>query len=214
MTQPFLYGAARLWLSVALLFTLYVGALHLRPYQYPDGFEVFIPEATCEPGCVLGVQPGVTRAADAARLLAAHPMVELVRRDARGSGGEIWWTWVDAYDDLKPVGVNTMWYGEDGVILGASMPTTVPLYEFRVRLGLPEGVHYTRYPSSGDVVVREDYAALSLTYSFRCTPRSSPRIYRQPVSVLVNPRNERFQFQGAPQQHNVLHGDPCQNARH
>lgn len=194
---------------MAVITTSYVILLHLRPYQHPTGFEVFIPDAVCDPACILGVQPGVTTAEEAARLLAGHPMVERVRHDRRSGGGEMWWTWIDTYDSLKPVGVNLMWYDETNVILGASMPTTVPLYEFRVRLGAPEQVLYTRYPSSGDLVVREVYPHITLTYSFRCLPGSAPRIYRQPVTVLVNPRDLRFQFEGESRQHNILHTNPC-----
>lgn len=54
MLRPALH--LTVFMSAAVL--LYVGVLHLRPYSYPDEFEMLLPDLTCDPPCVRGNSAG------------------------------------------------------------------------------------------------------------------------------------------------------------
>ncbi len=196
--------------ALTVLVLLTVGGLHLRPYPYTIGFEVMLPDMGCEPVCVAGVQVGVHHRDDALAVLRAHPMVEGVRENAYGDGsGEILWRWADAYDALYRYGRNYLWYDTDGIVQRATLPTDVPLVDYRVRLGAPDVTQLTDYPGSRDVVVREVYGDVHLSYGYRCLPMGVPVLHTQAVTVLVNPPRRGAVYEVARPIDSLLYIKPC-----
>ncbi len=202
--------------SIATLVTVLVGvytaALHALPYQHPDGFSGILGDNTCDTPCVLGVQPGVTTVQEALRILNAHPMVGRVTHDMRRTGraGEVWWDWHPDYDTLKASGLNVMWHEADGVIRGVSIPTTVPLHEYRVLLGVPDEIWAAHNPMRGEVNVREAYHNVYLAYGYRCIAQVAPAVHRQPITLVVVPDSlERSDYEDAVESRNLFYRDAC-----
>lgn len=200
----------RIAACMLLVICAWTAILHLIPYPHETGFEALVPNVRCDPPCVMGIQPGITTSTEATHLLNAHPMVNSLRHNRHiDETGEILWDWQYRYEDLKPVGVNVIWHEEDGIIAGISIPTTVSLLEYRIRLGTPKEVRIERYPSSGDIMVREYHEGVYLTYSYRCLPNHTPRPHKQPVTILIDPGNVNVHFNGETISRHILYTNPC-----
>src|SRR3954470_5389524 len=75
-------------LTLALLFSAALGAIHAQPYE-DNGLSTALIPTDC--GCFLGIRPGVTTRLQALVLLHTHPSVAQVSNDAQ----TIAWTWND-----------------------------------------------------------------------------------------------------------------------
>lgn len=71
----------RVGATITVLMLLYSGLLHLRPYPPPPDLLLYLPDMTCDPPCLMNVQPGVTRMEDAASALAQHPNIAHASRE-------------------------------------------------------------------------------------------------------------------------------------
>lgn len=202
--------ALRVGGALTALVLLTVAGLHLRPYRYVDGFATLLPDPACEPACVLGVQLGVHHRDEAVALLEAHPMVGSIRQGEYGDGtGEIRWRWADAYEALHSHSSNSLWYDADGIVQQATLPTAVPLMDYRLRLGLPDATQLTDYPGSNHVAVHEVYGNVHLSYGYLCIPIGAPVLHRQPVTVLVNPPRQGTAYEVTRPMDSLLYMKPC-----
>ncbi len=114
-------------------------ALHLRPFEYPEGFEAAVPDMTCEPACLFGIQPGVTHADEAIQLIEASPLVAKINGHIPvGDKVRVSWRWADDYPELVATDASFFVYGQSGVVRSVHLKTNLPLSDFRVALPTPQ----------------------------------------------------------------------------
>ncbi|MEO1439419.1 MAG: hypothetical protein AAFV33_03395 [Chloroflexota bacterium] len=152
---------------VSAVVLLWVGALHLRPYEYPAGFDLIMPEPGCESHCILGIEPGVTSAEEAVARLETHPAVDSASVNA--SDWQITWRWQAAYaaHPHPAIGLNEIVIHE-GQVAAIEIPLNMPLYEVRVRYGAPSDLR-SAVNDHANVHVDEQYAGFAVGYWYQCT---------------------------------------------
>lgn len=117
---------------------VWIGALHIPPYPFPESFALALPDETCGDVCLFGITPGETTLVQAERVLSAHPDIETIMQPDR-QVTLMYWRWTAArpgwlLDTPTPYVRASM----NGVVYNLRVQTAVPLRHFRVRLGLPD----------------------------------------------------------------------------
>ncbi|MEL6151635.1 MAG: hypothetical protein AAFV33_03390 [Chloroflexota bacterium] len=151
--------------AVSAVVMLWIGLLHLHPYQYPVGFAVMMPDPECETQCILGMQSRVTRINDAVALLEQHPAVGSV--DVEQFGTQVTWRWREEYSSMEAGrGINVMSV-QNGRVARISMPLDVTVMHLRLMYGVPDEIRYV-VTGYADVLVSETYPGFAVTYSYSC----------------------------------------------
>ncbi|MEL6149587.1 MAG: hypothetical protein AAFR56_08170, partial [Chloroflexota bacterium] len=112
--QILLGAVGRVLAAVSAIVMLWVGALHLRPYEYPAGFELIMPEPGCESHCILGIEPGVTTVDEAIEILKNHPATGEINNDP--DVRQVSWNWDTEYRSFSPSIRNNFTYDTNTVI--------------------------------------------------------------------------------------------------
>jgi len=156
--------------AMAILTLLLVGALNLEPYRYPSGVTAILPDTTCEPACVMGIQPGVTSAAEALALLEAHPMVDsIVQPDYAGEMMVAQWTWSAQVPALAQAEPSYLLYDFSGRVGAVRVNTQLAPALFWLTFG-PPPVTYRNYFDEAQAHVVEAYQSeqMDVYYSVDC----------------------------------------------
>lgn len=123
----------RLTLFLCGIWSAIIAAEMLFPYRDAQAQDFMRAAENCGGSCLLGIQPGITRAGDAMRQLQAHPWVSSVRQNAPGSGyAQISWDW----SGLQPAGIDSTrqgritfyWDDENVIALDDAVVETVTIY--------------------------------------------------------------------------------------
>jgi hypothetical protein len=172
---------------VAGLVLAVVGGMSLVPYRYPAGVIAVIPDATCEPACVLGIQPGVTPAEDAIAILEAHPLISYLHPPiVVGDRVRVSWTWREAVPALATAGPSFLIYGSEGSVTAIHIKTNIDPATLRVTLDAPTTVHRVFADSRRSAHIIEAYPAIhtDVYHLFDCDTR-------QPSGVEFMVRGEQ-----------------------
>ncbi len=117
---------------------VWIGALHIPPYPFPESFEHALPDETCGEVCLFGVTPGETTLEQAEQVLSAHPYIETIMQPDRQVTLTYWRWGATRPDWLLDTPTPYVRASMDGVVYNLRLQTAVPLRHFRVRLGLPD----------------------------------------------------------------------------
>jgi len=181
----------RITLLTCAVMLLYIGVLHMRPYQYPAGFELIMPEPGCESHCMLGIEPGVTTVDEAVALLESHPAVAEV---IFHSGTDIVWKWDNRYKGLQRPNINfrnSIIY-RDGNLSTLQIALPIRVYEYRLLYGSPEKIHGDWLPSSvvgndDTFIVNEQFTGFNITYAYECSLHRRAKPYEQVTMIYYPP---------------------------
>ena len=145
-----------LTLGLSILFAALIGLIRVRPYDdRPVRSELAASEGCAMP-CFLGIQPGVTTAAEAIGILRQHPWIKQLHLDPDISPRQrpiaMWWQWSGQQPDYVATGSNGMLVSANDIVAMIAIQTTVPY-----------GDVWTTFnqPNSGTIVL----SGKSLTHS-------------------------------------------------
>ncbi len=166
----FVVAAFRIGVVLAAVILAAVGAFHLMPYTNDDGLEDLLPDLSCDPPCVMGIQPGVTSAAEALALLEAHPMVDsIVQPDYAGEMMVAQWTWSAQVPALAQAEPSYLLYDFSGRVGAVRVNTQLAPALFWLTFG-PPPVTYRNYFDEAQAHVVEAYQSeqMDVYYSADC----------------------------------------------
>jgi hypothetical protein len=192
MSRPLL----RSTLELSLLFAALVGLIRVRPYDdQPVRSELAAPEG-CEMPCFLGIQPGVTTAAEAIGILQQHPWIKQLYLDPDISQRQrpiaMWWQWSGQQPDYVASSSNGMLVSTNDIVAMIAIQTTVPY-----------GDVWTTFnqPSSGTLVLSGRSLTHFAIYSEKrfevrfllACPMRSANIWNAPVQLwLTTPEADSY----------------------
>ena len=184
--QILLGAVGRVLAAVSAIVMLWVGALHLRPFEYPAGFELIMPEPGCESHCILGIEPGVTTVDEAIEILKNHPATGEINNDP--DVRQVSWNWDTEYRSFSPSIRNNFTYDTNTVINQITIPTRSQLRHFYIYYGVPIQRIGEYYQTNSELFISDEYAGFMVIYSFVCFSNNDktivPRLFvtvRSPV---------------------------------
>jgi hypothetical protein len=138
----FWVAAYRIAAVIVTLTLTTVGLASLQPYTNDDGLEDILPDLACDPPCVMGIQPGVTSAAEALALLDAHPLVAaIVQPEYAGEMMVAEWTWTTQVPALAQAGPSYLVFDFSGRVGAVRINTQVQPAQFHLHYGAPTHAH-------------------------------------------------------------------------
>ncbi len=186
----FLCASLRVWAVMIVLVAVCVTVLQARAASYGVA-NALLPDMTCDPPCVLGLQPGVTTVQDAYAILGANPLIHSIEVNQTVSDDTIiTWRWHDdAHRYLSDRPGYAMINYDAYVISAVFYQTRLPLAAFRLRVGHADAHSYDTAPLTTTYTFRmeDGYTGtgLSLNYAMQCAVADTRRELAAATGVAV-----------------------------
>lgn len=159
----------------------------------PAPLAALLPDWTCEPLCLMGVQLGQTTPQEAEQILAAHVWVKSVwQEDAGGGFRRVAWNWNDSGAAwVSSTSHGQALYDQRGVITSMVIPLRLQSGAARTLLGEPSSTHLnvklstmnTSYPPLAYFYDNYGDGHLLVRYGGACPLRSA--LARWNAAVLI-----------------------------
>ncbi len=187
---------AQAMITLALLFSAALGAIHAQPYD-DHGLSAQLKPTDC--GCFLGIYPGLTTRLQALALLHMNPWVGVVSNDAQ----TIAWTWSDQTPAFLS-GHTARLTLEEGIVSEISLQTSAQIADLAFAFGAPDAAYFFNWQVRNASTMVLNYFEERATYyrdQFEAStstvcPLSNARIWSLPVTIIFPAPSAHSQIMG------------------
>ncbi|MBI5667628.1 MAG: hypothetical protein HZC41_06435 [Chloroflexi bacterium] len=143
MMRRLLFGALLLTAGLATA----ISGLRLLPVDRRAISAFLLPPPGCPAPCWFGIRPKITSAADALRLLLAHPWTANVESVINFSRADGWlnWQWAEQPPDAPVAPANNTVRIDYNTVTSIRLATRIRLGELWLLLGVPDDVRRMQY---------------------------------------------------------------------
>ncbi|MEO8393952.1 MAG: hypothetical protein ABI700_13255 [Chloroflexota bacterium] len=183
-------------LTLALLFSAALGAIHAQPYD-DNGLSAQLTPTDC--GCFLGIHPGVTTRLQALVLLHMNSWVGVVTNDAQ----TIAWTWSDQTPAFLS-GHAARLTLEQGIVSEISLQTSAQIADLAFAFGAPDAAYFFNWQVRDASTMVLNYFEERATYTrdhFEAStstvcPLTHSRMWSLPVTIIFPAPSAHSQTMG------------------
>ncbi|MEO8606985.1 MAG: hypothetical protein ABI690_03845 [Chloroflexota bacterium] len=171
---------SRFWLRLALPlmigFTVYIFLIHTQLNNDSDLQAFFMPSDSCPAPCFMGVQPGVTPAADAIAMLQSDPWIKSVasRYNPSVKEGRLVLTWSGTQPTIINTEAESAFHICGNLVCSITIATNIELGAVLLAFGQPDSATLRSFPDNGHTLVLQTSTYDLLKFNIRATAYCPP----------------------------------------